>query len=117
MKSQYDLELYQLKAEIGKTFSDPKRLMIINELRDGEKTVSELIESLEIPQAVLSRSLAILRSRGVVKPRRNGNNVYYSLTDARICDACDIVHEILLDQMADNQTKAEVWIGKNKGDR
>jgi ArsR family transcriptional regulator, virulence genes transcriptional regulator len=105
--SKYNMEIYKLKAEISKAFSDPKRLIIINELRDGEKTVGELAATLEISQAVISRELGILRSRGVVKPRRVGNNIYYSLTSPRICEACDIVHEVLLSQLAQNRKMAE----------
>jgi DNA-binding transcriptional ArsR family regulator len=99
MKAKHDLELYRMKAEISKTFSDPKRLILIAELRDGEKTVSELVESSGFPQAIVSHQLAILRNSGVVKPRRDGNRIYYSLSDIRICQACDIVHEVLMDQL------------------
>jgi ArsR family transcriptional regulator len=103
---KHNLELYKLKSEISKAFSDPKRLIIIAELRDGEKTVNQLAESLETPQAIVSRQLGILKSRGVVKPRRAGNNIYYSLTDLRICEACDIVHAVLLDRLVKDRDKA-----------
>jgi DNA-binding transcriptional ArsR family regulator len=103
MPEKYDTELYKLKAELCKTFSDPKRLMIISELRGGEKSVGELVDTLQTPQAAVSRHLAILRHRGVVKARREGVSVFYSLMSPRIIDACDIVHEVLLDQMARNK--------------
>ena len=103
MPEKYDTDLYKLKAELCKTFSDPKRLMIISELRGGEKSVGELIAALQTPQAVVSRHLAVLRHRGVVKTRREGVSVFYSLTSPKIIDACDIVHEVLLDQMARNK--------------
>jgi DNA-binding transcriptional ArsR family regulator len=105
-----DYELYKLKAELCKTFADPKRLMIISELRHGERTVSHLTQVLQVPQAVVSRHLAVLRSRGVVTTRREGVNVYYSLANRRIVDACDIVHEILLEQVAKNRDIAEKLI-------
>jgi DNA-binding transcriptional ArsR family regulator len=92
----YSPELYALKAELCKTFADPKRLMIINELRNGECTVGDLAVAIKTPQAIVSRHLAILRDRGVVKPRREGNNVYYSLTDSQIMAVCDMMHQILL---------------------
>ncbi len=110
MTSEYDLELFKLKAEISKTFSDPKRLMIINELRHGEKQVGELAQSLKIPQAVVSRQLALLRTRGIVIPRRDGTNVYYSLADLKIIEACDVVHEVLLNRLAKNREFAEKMI-------
>ena len=107
MAEQYNLELYKLQAELCKTFSDPKRLMIISELRGGEKSVGELVEILQSPQAVVSRHLAILRHRGIVKARREGVSIYYSLTSPRIVDACDIVHEVLLEQVARNREMAD----------
>ena len=110
MPEKYDTDLYRLKAELCKTFSDPKRLIIISDLRGGEKSVGELVEILQIPQAAVSRHLAILRHRGVVKARRKGVNMYYSLTNSRIGDACDIVHEVLLDQMARNREMADKLI-------
>jgi len=97
-----DLKLYQLKAELCKTFSDPRRLIIINELRYGERTVSELVQLLKAPQAVVSRHLAILRNRGVVNFRRAGTSVYYRLSDSKIIEACDLVHDILLNQIEKN---------------
>ena len=107
MSNQGNLELYKLKAELCKTFSAPTRLMIINELRNGEKLVGDLAKTLNIPQAVVSRHLAILRHRGIVNPRRDGTNIYYSLTDSKIIEACDLVHELLLGQIAENKKLAE----------
>jgi DNA-binding transcriptional ArsR family regulator len=106
MAPKYDIELYKLKAEISKTLSDPKRLMIISELRHGEMQVGDLALALEIPQAIVSRQLAVLRAKGIVSPRREGTCVFYSLTDARIVEACDLVHEILISHLADNQIMA-----------
>jgi DNA-binding transcriptional ArsR family regulator len=107
MPVKYNSDLYKLKAELCKTFSDAKRLMIISELRGGEKSVGDLAEILELPQAVVSRHLAVLRSRGIVSTRRKGLNIYYRLTDVKIIVACDIVHEILLDQVAKNREMAD----------
>ena len=107
MPTQQEIELYRLQAELCKTFSDPKRLLIMNELRSGEKTVSDLVQALGKPQAVISRHLAILRNRGVVKPRREGVNVYYSLTDPKIGEACDLVHEVLLNQLGKGKELAD----------
>ena len=105
--AQYNPELYKLKAELCKTFADPKRLIIINELRGGETTVNELARVLELPQAVVSRQLAILRDKGVVQNRREGTSVYYSLSDQKIGEACDMMHNILLSQIERNKQLAE----------
>jgi DNA-binding transcriptional ArsR family regulator len=110
MPSERELELFKLKAELCKTFSDPKRLLIINELRFGEKQVGELAQTLKMPQAIVSRQLALLRNKGVVTPRREGTSVYYSLTDLKIIEACDIVHEVLLNHLAKNREQAEKFL-------
>ena len=111
MPDKYNVELYQLKAELCKTFADPKRLMIINELRGGEKSVGSLVGVLKIPQAVVSRNLAILRHRGIVRTRREGVNIYYSLSDVKIAEACDLVHQILLEQVVKNREIADKLTG------
>lgn len=100
-------ELFRLKAELCKTFADPKRLMIITELRYGERSVGDLVDALGSPQAVVSRHLAVLRNRGIVNTRREGTSVYYRLSNPRIIDACDIVHSILMDHLASNRELAD----------
>ena len=110
MVSEYNLELFKLKAELCKVFSDPKRLLIISELRNGERQVGELAKALEMPQAVVSRQLALLRSKGVVMARREGTSVYYDLSDLRIAEACDLVHEVLLKNLAQNRELAERYL-------
>jgi ArsR family transcriptional regulator len=81
--------------------------MMIAELRSGEKTVGQIAEALEIIQSAASHHLAILRSKGVVRARRDGSNVYYSLVNPEIGEACDMVHEILMKQMAQNKEFAD----------
>ncbi len=104
---QEDLDFYELKAEVCKTLADPKRLHIINELRGGELSVGELAEKCELNQAVVSRHLAILRNGGVVTSRREGTNVYYTLADPRIGDACDVMQQVVLAKIEKNRQLAE----------
>ena len=110
MPSKHNLEIFKLKAELCKAFSDPKRLLIINELRDGERQVGELAETLGMPQAVVSRHLALLKSKGVLTPRREGTRVYYRLADLKIVEACDLVHEIFLNNLSKNRELAERYL-------
>ncbi|MFC1899757.1 ArsR/SmtB family transcription factor [Chloroflexota bacterium] len=107
MMSNYNLELFKLKADLCKVFSDPKRLLIISELRNREKQVGDLANTLEMSQAEVSRQLALLRSKGVVQSRRDGTCIYYELTDIRIVEACDLVHEVLLSNLEKNRELAE----------
>lgn len=106
MVEESRLQLFTLQAEICKTLSDPKRLMLIHELRSSEKSVGQLVSSLELPQANVSQHLAILRERGIVTTRRGGAAVYYSLASPKIGQACDLVQEMLADHLARNQALA-----------
>jgi ArsR family transcriptional regulator len=63
-------QLYELHASICQTLSNPKRLEIITHLRDGERTVTELMDAMQISQANLSQHLGLMRQKGIVIARR-----------------------------------------------
>lgn len=71
-------------AELFKVFGDTTRIRIIAALLDGEMCVYNLSEALEMGQSAISHQLRILRSAGLVRPRREGRTVYYSLDDEHI---------------------------------
>ena len=102
------LEVFQLQAGLCKSLSDPKRLRIIHELRHGEKSVGEIAEMLGLKQSNTSQHLAVLRKAGIVVTRREYSNVYYSLANPKIGEACDIVREVLIDQLRKNQVLAGI---------
>ncbi len=71
-------------AETLKAVAHPVRLQIVNILMNGERSVGELVKALGTKQSLTSQQLSILKSRGVLKSRRNGNVVYYSLENSGI---------------------------------
>jgi ArsR family transcriptional regulator, virulence genes transcriptional regulator len=103
---------YNLHAEMCKTLSNPRRQAILDTLRSDEMTVSELIEKTGISQANLSQHLAILRSKGVVKTRRDGNNIYYSISNIKIIKAYDLISEVLEDSTNSREKAIREGIGK-----
>ncbi len=96
-------KIYEMHAEICKVFTNPKRLEIISLLRDGEKTVNELTELADVPQANVSQHLTVLRQNNVVTTRRNGANIYYKIANPKILQACDLMREVLLEQLKENE--------------
>jgi DNA-binding transcriptional ArsR family regulator len=86
---------YNLHADICKTISNPNRQAILDMMRAGEITVTELVKKTGISQANLSQHLSILRSKGVVNTRRDGNNIYYSISNMKIIQAYDLISEVL----------------------
>ncbi len=102
-------QLYKLHASICHTLANPKRLEIIDPLRSGEMSVTELAEALGISQSNLSQHLAIMRQKGIVTTRREGLNVFYKLSNPKIVQACDLMRQVLLEHL---ETAAELARGK-----
>src|SRR5450759_1456661 len=90
-----DLDRYRLHAEICKVLTEPKRLRLLDALRDGERSVGDLAAVLGIPLPNASQHLAVLRSSGLVDGRRDGASVRYRLAEPAILDACDIVSGVV----------------------
>jgi ArsR family transcriptional regulator len=62
-------------------------------------TASELIERIGLSKANLSQHMSILKSKGVVLGRREGINIYYRISNSKIIQACDLMREVLLEQL------------------
>jgi DNA-binding transcriptional ArsR family regulator len=87
-------QLANFKSEFFKALAHPIRIRILDSLRDGEKGVNELSEILKIEPANVSQQLAILRVRNIVMGRKEGSNVYYSVSDPTLFRLLDVAREI-----------------------
>lgn len=83
--------LLALIAERFKALAEPARLQILNALRRGEMTVSELVEDTALGQANVSKHLQLLHNLRFVNRRKDGLYVYYALADKSVFQLCDIV--------------------------
>lgn len=92
-------ELAQFKAEFFKALAHPLRIRILDELRHGEVGVNVLGSRLEVEQSSLSQQLAILRSRNLVATRKEGLNVFYSISDPEIFRLLDTAKKIFNRQL------------------
>ena len=92
-------EISELHARVCKALADPTRLLIINELRDGARSVGDIAEALEISQPNVSRHLALLRDRGIVTTQRAGSSVFYALTSDKIVRAVDLLREFMAEEL------------------
>ncbi len=71
-------------ADIFGLLSDPTRLLLLVELADEELCVGDLAVRAGIGDTVASHALRLLKAHGVVRPRRDGNRIYYSLVDEHV---------------------------------
>jgi len=95
--------LRQFKAEFFKALAHPGRIKIIESLRSGEKAVGEIQALLEDEPASASQHLAVLRLKGIVAWRKNGNNVFYSVRDPKVFELLDVAREIFNSHLVDTQ--------------
>lgn len=78
-------------AERFKALGDSSRLRILNALRSGEQSVSELVDATDLGQANVSKHLQILHAHGFVARRKEGLYSLYSLADEHVFTLCDVM--------------------------
>lgn len=93
--AQLSPELLTLIADRFKALGEPARLRIINALRQGERSVTELAAEARLRQANVSKHLHTLYSVGLVARHRVGSYVHYAIADDRLFRLCDVMCEQL----------------------
>jgi len=88
-------ELRAMHATLCQAIADPTRIAILYELGDGPQHVNQLVETLKLPQATVSRHLKILRDRALVNTNRDGAFVFYSLAYPQVLEALNIMRMIM----------------------
>jgi DNA-binding transcriptional ArsR family regulator len=86
-----------LQAKLFRGFADPSRLSIMETLRAGEMTVTEIVEATELSQSNISNHLACLRDCGLVTAEQDGRYVRYRLSDPRVNKLLALADELLGD--------------------
>ena len=95
--------IYQVKADFFKTLAHPARIRVLEVLRDGERSVGELIPEVGIEASHLSQQLAVLRKANVVQSRKNGSTVLYSVSDDRIFQLLELAKAILTTSLSETR--------------
>ena len=81
----------ELVARRFRVLGEPFRLRLLQQLERGERTVGELVESLEASQSNVSKHLQLLYDAGLVARRRDGNSIFYSIGDPLVFQLCRLV--------------------------
>ena len=99
-KNHQNKRIFELHARACKALSHPKRLEIIELLRDDKEwSVSEIAEKIGITKANVSQHLAVMRAQNIVKTRREGITILYSLANPKIIVAYDALKKALKEQL------------------
>ncbi|MDY6835909.1 MAG: metalloregulator ArsR/SmtB family transcription factor [Chloroflexota bacterium] len=100
--------ILELQAEMLSVLANPKRLMILNLLNDQEKTVGEIASELEISIQNTSQHLRSMKDRGIVVSRKEGQTVYYKLTNPIFHDCCQLVRRAMVEELNKRESLFDV---------
>ncbi len=95
--------VYQMKAEFFRFLGHPVRVRILELLKDGERTVGDLQNELQMDSGGTSQHLGVLRKHGILEGRREGTSVYYTVRDPRIFQLLEVSKQILTSSLTESQ--------------
>jgi ArsR family transcriptional regulator len=107
--------IYALKAEFFRALGHPMRIMLLQLLREGERTVGALQTALERDSGSTSQQLAALRKQGLIESRREGTNVYYRVKDRRTLDLLELAKAIIVANLEESQALLDGLAGEDFG--
>jgi DNA-binding transcriptional ArsR family regulator len=81
-------------AAVSRALADAKRLCVLEVLATGERSVGQLSRDVSCQIPNMSQHLAVLRQAGLVSTRREGNTVFYRLSDARVLEAYKLIQSL-----------------------
>ncbi len=93
-------EAYELHAQVCRSLSSPVRLKVLDLLRNGEKSVKDLVSLTHVSQPNLSIHLKVLWENGVLERRQERTKVYYRVAQPEIYDVIDIFRNINTQKLA-----------------
>lgn len=96
-KSNMTGSISEMQAEVCKTFTNPKRLDILNILKNEEKTTSQLVAALGTTKSNISQHLTVMRLKGVLTTRREGINVYYRIANPKVIEVSALMKDMLFE--------------------
>ncbi|MBI5641425.1 MAG: winged helix-turn-helix transcriptional regulator [Nitrospirae bacterium] len=88
-------EIFEFHAEFCRVFSNPKRLMIVEFLKHGEMTGSDIVKKLGSSKANVSQHLSVMKMMRILKTRRAGKNIYFRIANKKLTDACCMMQDSL----------------------
>lgn len=96
---EQDRRIYELQARLCQVLASPKRLEILYTLKDNEMTAGDLAKAVDVTMPNLSQHLSLMKQHGLVESRKEGLNMFYSVTSDHILDVCASVRRVLAEQL------------------
>ena len=100
-------DIFELHAQACRTIAHPTRLKILALLARREMSVGELADIVGVPLPNVSQHLTVLKTGQLVRSRKEGQTVHYSIADRRTIQACTLIRSVLLDRMKERGVSAQ----------
>jgi ArsR family transcriptional regulator len=95
-----EIEIDMLHNRICQALAAPTRILMLYRLKEKPLCVNELADAMQLPQSTISRHLGLLKEKNLVKTKRDGTSIYYTLVEPRIIEVLDTMREIVASQLA-----------------
>lgn len=95
--------IHRVKAEFFRALGHPVRVRVLELLRDGERSVGDLQDALDMESSGTSQHLSAMRKQGLLDTRREGTSVYYRVRDPRTFQLLEVARQILTSHLEETQ--------------
>lgn len=94
-----DKKIFELHADTCKALGHPLRIEIIDLLQDKELCFTDILQITGGLKSNLSQHLSVMTKKGILKTRRDGQCIYFSLSSKKVAKACQLMREVLVDHL------------------
>ncbi|TRZ69857.1 MAG: ArsR family transcriptional regulator [Bacteroidetes bacterium] len=94
-----DKKIFELHADVCKALGNPLRIEVIDLLQDNELCFTDILEVTGGLKSNLSQHLSVMTKKGILKVRKDGQCNYYSLSTKKVAQACQLMREVLIDNL------------------
>lgn len=98
-----DKKIFKMHADTCKALSHPLRIEVIDLLQDRELCFSDILEVTGGLKSNLSQHLSVMTAKGILKTRRDGQSIYFSLSSKKVAQACRLMREVLIEHLKTQQ--------------
>lgn len=98
-----DKKIFKMHADTCKALGHPLRIEVIDLLQDRELCFSDILEVTGGLKSNLSQHLSVMTAKGILKTRRDGQSIYFSLSSKKVAQACRLMREVLIEHLKTQQ--------------
>ena|SRR3989304_4415183 len=96
-------KIFELHADVCKALGHPLRIEVIDLLQNKELCFTDILEITGGLKSNLSQHLSVMTKKGILKTRRDGQCIYFSLSSKKVAQACRLMREVLIESLKKNQ--------------